>query len=514
MLNNLLDQFKEKSITLNDSLVSNKELAQQSLSEYIKQSWHVLEPGTPYVHNWHIDAIAEHLEAVNKGQIKRLLINIPPRNSKSITTTVMYPTWTWINDPYKRFMSLSYSDRLAKKHNMNRRDIIQSPWYKNNWHNKYRIKGDANRQDFFENDKQGFMYSSGIGGTVTGEGADIIIVDDPHNPKKAESDAERQHAIDFFKMTLPSRINNKKKGVIIVIMQRLHEEDIAGHILANNLGYTHLCLPAIAEEKTIITLPISNKKIIREDGDLLNPSREGKEELEQLKKDMGSYAFAGQYQQDPAPKEGGIFKKHWWKFWKFPGQNLPPVIIKVPYKGYDGEIKYREENVYAIDLPDNLEQSQSWDMSFKKGEHNDYVACGVWAKKNADKFLLDLIEKKLSFTETLKEVRSVTTKWPKTNRKLVEDKANGTAVMDTLKNEIRGIIEINPGSDSKEARAEAVSADIEAGNIYLPHPQLYDWVDDFIDRSAKFPKVKHDDIIDQMTQYLNYINNKPNLWFV
>ena len=400
--------------------------AEDSLHNYIKQSWQVIEPSTEFIDNWHIEAIAEHLEAVKLGQIKRLLINVPPRNMKSITATVMFPTWVWAKDPYKRFISASYSDSLARKHNMDRRTIIMSPWYQENWKGSFSIRDDMNTQNKIGNDKQGFMYSVGIGGTLTGEGSDIIILDDPHNPKKAESDAERQQALDFFQMTLPSRLNDKKNGVIIVIMQRLHEEDISGHILANDLGYEHLNLPAIAEKKQTVIFPITNKIITREIGDILNPKREDKKELEQLQKDMGSYAFSGQYQQNPTPTGGGMFKKWWWRYWKPKGIKLPPVRVK----NQDNE--YIE--IEAIDIPDSfVDMMQSWDMSFKNNKDNDFVGCGIWRKKQADYFLTDLLIERLEFTETLEAVRNMKKKYPEIRKILVEDKANGPAIISSLK---------------------------------------------------------------------------------
>lgn len=481
-----------------------KELAERSLSEYIKNAWHILEPNTNYMENWHIEAIAEHLQAVELGQIKRLLINQPPRSLKSITGTVMYPTWAWIKNPYRRFISLSYADSLSRKHNMNRRDIIKSPWYQSQWGDKFTLKDDIDRQNRFGNDKQGFMYSTSIGGTLTGEGGDVIIVDDPHNPKRAESDAERNSALEFFRATLPSRLNNQKTGVIIVIMQRLHEEDISGHILANDLGYTHLCLPATAEEKQIISFPISGRQVIREEGDILHPGREGEKELAQLKRDMGTYSYEGQYQQNPSPPSGGMFKKQWWRYWQLPGQDLPAVTLR------DEEGNYI--NIEPVELPKEFdEQTQSWDCAFKGLETSDFVVGQAWGKKAADNYLLDQMKDKMTFIETLSAIRSFSVKWPKTNRKLIEDKANGSAVINVLQKEIPGLIPINPDG-GKEVRANAVSPQIESGNVYLPHPMIYDWVDDYIDSFAKFPKAKHDDEVDSTTQYLNDVSSRPGIF--
>ncbi|MDD4450459.1 MAG: hypothetical protein PHS76_07115 [Sphaerochaeta sp.] len=285
-----------------------KEKAERYLPEFIKQAWPVIEPGTQYIDSWHIHLIGEYLQAVNEGQIKRLIINVPPRYMKSIEVTVCYPVWTWINAPEKRFIKVSYSDNLSRKHNVLSRDIIRSPWYQNNWGDSYILKDDVNRQNEFKNNYHGMMFSTSVGGTVTGEGGDVIIVDDPQNPLMANSETERQAGINFFKNTLQTRLNDPKKGAFVVIMQRLHENDLTGYILSEELGYEHLCLPAEAEQRTVVHFPLSGKEIIREEGDILNSERFDKQALEGLKKSMGSVQYAGQFQQTPAPAEGVMFK--------------------------------------------------------------------------------------------------------------------------------------------------------------------------------------------------------------
>jgi len=227
-----------------------KEKAERNLSEFIKQAWRVIEPGTTYVENWHIDLISEYLQAVENNEILRLIINIPPRHMKSIQTTVCYPAWSWIKKPEKRFIKVSYSDNLSRKHNVLSRDIILSPWYQENWGDRFTLKDDVNRQNEFKNNHHGMMFSTSVGGSLTGEGGDVIIVDDPQNPLMANSESEREASIAFFKNTLQTRLNDPKKGAIIIIMQRLHENDLTGYILSEQLGYEHLCLPAEAPERS------------------------------------------------------------------------------------------------------------------------------------------------------------------------------------------------------------------------------------------------------------------------
>lgn len=470
------------------------EKARRHFSEYIKQSWDVIEPGIEYMHNWHIDAIAEYLEAVKIGQIRRLIINLPPRYMKSIEVTVMFPTWIWIEDPYKRFIAASYSAALSKKHNINKRDIITSPWYQNRWADRYVIKDDKNTQTNFENDKKGFMFATSINGTLTGEGGDIIIIDDPHNPKQAESEAERNTAIEFCKTTLPTRLNNKKKGAIIVVMQRLHDQDVSGYFLSQG-GWEHLCLEGVAEKRTIMHYPISGREFIREEGDLLWPEREGPEEIAAMKKSLGSYGFSGQYQQAPSPSGGGKIKRHWWKYWKPKGLQLPPVAVRLE----SGEWMYTE----AEDIPDYWdEQLQSWDCSFKDEKENDLVAGGVWGRRLANCYLLDVVNQRMDIIETINGICTFTEKWPKTLLKLIEGKANGPAVIQLLRNKISGLIDIEP-EGGKIARVNAVSPSIEAGNVYVPHPLIYPWVNDFLEQCSKFPRGANDDMVDMMSQALN-----------
>ncbi len=222
----LNDQAAVKKLLSNIS----REKAERTLPSFIEQAWRVIEPGIDYVDNWHIHLIGEYMEAINTGQIQRLIINIPPRHMKSIEVTVCYPVWTWIKHPEKRFIKVSYSDSLSRKHNIIARDIINSPWYQENWGGVFKLKNDVNRQDEFKNNHQGFMLSTSTGGALTGEGGDVIIIDDPQNPLMANSETEREASVNFFKNTLQTRLNNPRTGAFIIIMQRLHEKDLTGHI--------------------------------------------------------------------------------------------------------------------------------------------------------------------------------------------------------------------------------------------------------------------------------------------
>lgn len=463
--------------TLREAIL--KEKAERDISEFIKQAWHVIEPGTPYVDNWHIDLISEYLQAVDNSEILRLIINIPPRHMKSIQTTVCYPAWSWIKKPTKRFIKVSYSDSLSRKHNVLCRDIIRSPWYQKNWGDRFKIKDDVDRQDEFKNDHHGMMFSTSVGGRLTGEGGDVIIVDDPQNPLMANSATEREASIAFFKNTLQTRLNDPKKGAIIVIMQRMHEHDLTGYILSEQLGYEHICLPAEAPERTVIHFPISGREVIREEGDLLNPGRFDKEALEGLKKSMGSAQYAGQFQQTPAPAEGLIFKREWLgNFFKTaPHQNM---LI------------------------------QSWDMPFTKSEGSAKCAGIVIGRNGASIYIFDMVNDKMTFTESVAAVRTLTGKWPKARAKVIENKANGPAIVDLLKKEIPGMVEFNP-KGSKEERAISMTPYFEAGNIWFPDPETHPWVHDLINDLLIFPKGQYKDTVDALVQGILYLMDKPSM---
>ena len=319
------------------------------------------------------------------------------------------------------------------------------------------------------------MLATSIGGSATGKGGNRIVVDDPHNPTQAESDRQRQNAIDYFLNTVSTRLDDKRNGAIVLIMQRLHTRDLTAVCLDH--GYVHLKIPAEAETRTRIVFPRSSRIITREVGDVLWPEREGPEELDRQKLALGSYGYAGQYQQSPTPRGGGLFKRNWWQFYP--------------------------------ELPDCSEFIQSWDLAFKGGDEHDYVVGLVAARRAADIYLIDRFKEHASFQQTLKAIRDMKRRYPSASTILVEDKANGSAVIDTLKHEIGGIIPVNP-EGGKFARASACEAKVEAGNVYLPDPMAPDgrsiperrWVYDFIEQLAEFPRGEHDDDVDAFTQLL------------
>ena len=296
----------------------DRELASRSLPEFIRQGWQHIDP-SPYVHGWHIDAIAEHLEAVNEGEIRRLIINVPPRYMKSISVAVAWPAWTWqleastsLSGPGVRFLYASYAQSLSIRDNNRCRRLIQSPWYQGYWGSGFRITSDQNTKVRFDNDQGGYRLATSVDGALTGEGGDIIVVDDAHNVTEAESDAERNNVLAWWDVAMSTRLNDMRTGGFVVIMQRLHEVDLVGHILAREHGWDHLCLPA--EYEPSHPFPVSSSLEYVDPrtrkGELLWPERFGPEEMEELKARLGPSA-SGQLQQRPSPEEGDFFKRDW-----------------------------------------------------------------------------------------------------------------------------------------------------------------------------------------------------------
>jgi predicted phage terminase large subunit-like protein len=475
------------------------EKARRSFREFVEQAWHVLEPTTPFVPGMHVDAICTHLQAVVEGQIQNLIINVPPSHAKSLLTAVLLPAWAWIDRPAIRWMFATYKAELTVRDAVKCRRLIESDWYRSRWGDRFHLREDQNEKTRYENDRTGHRVVVTVG-SGTGEHGDIVVVDDPTSVDQAESDVERTTANEWWNGTMATRLNDLRTGRRVVIQQRLHEDDLTGNLLEKG-GYELLMLPEEFEPERAGVTSIGWRDPRTQPGELLWPEKNGPDEIAKIKRDLGSYRYAGQFQQRPSPAGGGIFKRRWWRFWKPKIMNLGPVPVKLD----DGSAL----EIRPVDLPDEFDESiQSWDMTFKDLKDSDYVAGGVWASKGANLFLLDQRRERLDFPATVAAVEEMTRKYPKATAKLVEDKANGPAVIATLRNRIGGLISVNP-EGGKIARANAVSPLVESGNVFLPHPAIAPWVDSFIEECAAFPRGRNDDQVDQMTQALLKILPRP-----
>ena len=469
---------KQKEGLYRELLKLDYEKCDRYLYNYFQSSWEIIEPATELLPNWHQGLITEYLTACYEREIKRLVINIPPRYAKSNLVSVCFPTWVWGKKPETRFIYTSYSYDLSLKHSGDRSSLIRSRWYQSRWGGEYQVRKDSGK--FITNSKRGHMIATSLRGTGTGFGGDFVIADDPHDARKVFSDTIRDSDVEAFRTKFTTRLDDKINGVIIIIMQRLHENDIAGYCLSEGGGYEHLKIPVIAPEKTTIIFPKSNRKVVREEGDILHPARQSKEILDTEKNAMGTYNFSGQYQQEPSPREGGIFKRAYWKRYID-----PPDIITFDY---------------VFD---------SWDCSFKELQDSSFVAGGVWGVMGAFKYLLHVKKERMGFIKTIAAIERNRELFPKITRSVIEDKANGTAVIEVLQSKIPGIIAFNPGSNSKIERAYAVEPQFEAGNIWIPVKEKAGWVDDYIEEMSKFPNAINNDQVDMTTQALLYVSSHP-----
>lgn len=443
-------------------------MCRRSLAYFSEQAWSIVEPANNFVRGWHIQAIAEHLEAVSRGEIRNLLINMPPRHMKSLLVSVFWPCWEWLIRPESRWLYASYAEPLSVRDSVKCRRIIQSPWYQKNFGHIFTLTSDQNEKKRFENDRTGYRIATSVGGAGTGEGGDRIIVDDPHKVGEAESKTMRESALTWWDAEMSSRGNDPKTVAKVIVMQRVHQNDLSGHVLAQG-GYDHLCLPAEYEGKKIIT-SIGWEDPRDKVGDLLWPARFGATELTESKKRMGSRQAAGQLQQRPSAEGGDIIKRSWINYFDTRPEKFNELLISV-------------------------------DATFTGKSTSDFVAMQVWGRIDANKYLLDQVYDQLGIMDTMQALIKLSRRWPEAALKLIENKANGPAIEDMLKSKISGIVLWEPKGD-KIARLNAVSPQYESGSVFFPNPVNYPWVADFVEELITFPNSTHDDRVDASTMAL------------
>ena len=452
-----------------------RSLLRNDLSAFIQKSFQIVTPGGQYHHNWHIEAIAHQLQRCLDGEINRLVITLPPRNLKSIAVSVAFPAYVLGLNPSAQIIGVSYAQDLSHKHSRDCRAVIQSRFYREIFP-RTKIDSRKNAESEYATTRKGSRLATSIGGSLTGRGGDIIIIDDAHKPDESLSEVKRQGVIEWYRNTLTSRLNDKERGIIIVVQQRVHEEDLAGYLLEQG-GWTHLNLPAIVEGEQIIQL--SNKlNHIRRAGTALHEAREPLKVLEQLKRDMGSYAFAAQYQQTPAPAGGGLIKTEWFQYYE-----------TAPVK-QSGDIIY-----------------QSWDTASKNGELNDYSVCTTWLKRGRQIFLLNVYRKKLEFP-ALRRAAIEQYKLHGVDRLVIEDKGSGTGLIQDLKQQSIYPKAFKPKTD-KITRMSNETPAIEAGHVWLP--KHAHWLEAFLHELERFPNGKHDDQVDSVSQALNFMLKSKRL---
>lgn len=475
-----------------------RRLAVSNLGEFVKQAWHVMEPGVPFIPSWHIDLICEHLMAVSRGDIQRLLINIPPRHSKSTVVSVAWCCWEWINAPEEKFLCASYSGKLSIRDNVKARRLLQSPWYQERWGDVFQLSGDQNAKERFENTKTGYRIATSVGGTATGEGGSRLVLDDIHGAQAAQSDVMRESDLEWFDQVWSTRLNNPKEDAMVTVMQRLHEKDASGHILEDLGGWEHLCVPAEWEGKKRRTIlgPYDPRKEI---GELICPDRFGPEEIQRLKQQLGTYGASGQLQQDPVPSGGGILQTDAFKMW-------PADVACPPFE-------------FLL---------QSYDTAFTEDEENDPTACTVWACFKhlgvRGAMLVDAWDEHLSYPQLRTRVIEDRSKAYRGNaissmgsgqprradRIIVEKKASGQSLIQDLQLAKAPVLGYNPGTADKKARAHLSAPTLELGVLWIPESaknrgQFVSWAAPFLRQLKKFPVVDADDYVDTFTQAILYL---------
>jgi predicted phage terminase large subunit-like protein len=454
-----------------------RELCRRSLAEFAKRAWKVLEPVAELKWGWALDAICLHLEAVSDGRITRLLMNVPPGSMKSLLTGVIWPAWEWgpRGMPEMRFVGTAHEETLAIRDSRRCWDLIKSEWYQRLW--PVELSSDLDGKREFGNTRKGVRQARAFT-SLTGVRGDRIILDDPISADNANSEAKLEAAKIAFTETLPTRVNSEKSA-IVVIMQRLNEKDVAGVILDMGLPYVHLCIPMRFEPARKCSTSIGWEDPRTVEGELMFPERFGEQQVRELETTLGSYGAAGQLQQNPAPRGGGILKTAWFRYWTV----LPPL-------------EWTEVFV---------------DTAQKTGEENDYCVLQLWGRSTAGQGVL--IDQRRSKWEAPELVVNTRAFWHKhkasefnPRRMGVEDKVSGTGLIQTLRREGIPVVPI-PRSKDKVSRGHDAAPFIESGNVLLPADAP--WLSDFLAEAEVFPNGAHDDQMDPMFDAIDTIQRRP-----
>lgn len=462
------------------------------LYKFMQLAWSHVE-SAEFVPAWHLEEICKHLEAVSRGECRRLVINVPPGCGKSLTVSVFWPVWEWITRPKRKWMFASFDASLSQRDALKAKGLIQSEWFQARWGYRANAKTlkrrgltpvgivtesqeKQNTASIYWSSGGGLRFSTSVGGKSTGWHAHIQVCDDPVKPKDVQGSSKASWTIikaanEWWANTMASRKADPKDFSRVVIMQRLHELDLAAICIRD--GYTLLSLPMELEGEPCKTPWGGDRRTTQ--GELLCPDRYDLASVRETAKDMGPMVAAAQLQQRPTPSGGTIIKTPWlMKRWKT--------------------------------LPARVRWLMSWDCAFKDLDDSDYVVGQVWAYTLAEFFLVDEVRDQLDFVSTCQALKDLKEKYPQARKILIEDKANGTAVENALRKEVPGIILCNP-QGGKTARLNAVSGYFQAGNVYLPEGKP--WVGDYVVEISRYPKWPHDDRVDATSQALIHVTGKP-----
>ncbi len=453
------------------------DVLRHDLYAFVHRSFLELNAQTPFLSNWHIQVLMSKLEEVGGGSCKRLIVNKPPRHLKSHAISIAFPAWLLGHDPAKQILSVTYaqdlSDNLARKS----RTLMTSAFYEALFDTRL-SKGREAVSDY-ETTEGGYRLSTSVGGILTGRGADIIIIDDPLKADDALSESRRRSVNDWYDNTLRSRLNSQEKGAIIIVMQRLHADDLVAHVQQHE-AWDVLSFPAVAEQDEThnVWTPYGRRRFRRKTGEILQPSLLSPTALETQRRGMTEYNFAAQYQQDPQPPSGIIVQRKWLKFYE-PG-----------------------------DLPTRFDQIfQSWDTANKDTELANFSVCTTWGLKDQHMFLLDVYRRKVEFPDLKRAVRELAA-LHRADIVLVEDKASGSSLIQELRAEHFSLVQAAPAIDGdKVMRLRAQTAKIEGGVVLFPKEAH--WLEAYLRELISFPNSKYDDQVDSTVFALAWITSNP-----
>lgn len=425
--------------------------------------------GEPLIPNWHIDAVCYKLDQVARGESKRLLICLPPRCLKSYLVSICFSAWLLGRDPKAKILCASYASSLSEKLSIDTRNLMQDPWYRSVFPATALSLGKLSKEEFATT-AGGNRLATSVGGTLTGRGGSHIIIDDPLKASDAYSEAARKSCLDWFKTTVQSRLNNPKTGSIIVVAQRLHAEDLAGHLIGAG-DWDQLILPMEAPADYEMDVLRDGRKALVQRGRLLQPERHGPEELARIRREMGDRDYEAQYNQAPLPPGGALFKRSWL------GRYANPLELEL----YEG--------IY-----------QSWDTAYDVGESNDYSVCTTWGVIKGEFHLLDVYRRRLEFPDLQHAVLALQKKW-RARAVVVEAVGSGKSLAQNIKRsqDALWLKTLHPAS-SKDHRASQQCVKFEGGCVRLP--EAADWLPDFETELLTFPNGKHDDQVDSVVQFL------------
>ena len=461
-----------------DNKVYKREILDQIIkndfTSFVHKVFHTLSPGAPYFPNWHIDLIGEYLAATERGEIKRLIINMPPRCLKSVCINVAWPAWILGHRPESRIISASYSQILSTKLSLDTRFILSTDWYKKIFKNT-RISNKQNQKTKFMTTKYGFRFSTSVGGTATGEGADYLIVDDPQNPAHIHSENIRSKTINWFLETFSTRLNNRNDGRIILVMQRLHDNDLSGFLEREKSDeWTILKIPLIAQKN--IKYSIANFNYEFKKGESINSELFSSKVINSLKNEIGKSGFNAQYLQKPDISFGGIMKK--------------------------SDIKFAEI------LPEKFDHIiQSWDTAIKISENSDYSVCSSWGVKDDIYYLISIFEEKLEYPKLKEKILALNEEFLP-DIILIEDKASGQSLIQDLRELKHKIIPVKVSRDKVTRFASTL--DLFFANRVLFSGNLPN-EEKIIEQLTSFPNSKNDDMVDSISQFLNYIKSSRTI---